>query len=188
MNELACNFDDVAMLHDSEECSFLFSFAIDGATDVVLEESMMYSYPFTAGSQYNWTINGGVIVDGQGTNSVSVLWILQEGVITVQETNMDGCEGDAISMVVTATASGTPETSVSFIAYPNPADDVLVIDGLVSEAPALQVIDATGREVIRERLVAGRNTIHVAHLANGTYSMVLTQSNGRTVKQLIIAH
>ena len=188
MNELACNFNEVATLHDSEECSFLFSFGIDGSTDVMLEETTSYGYTFTAGSQYNWTINGGIIVDGQGTNNVSVLWLLQEGVISVQETNANGCEGDVISLVVTATASGIPELFVPFTAYPNPANDVLVIDAVISKAPILQLVDAAGREVIRERLVAGLNVIHIAHVANGTYALILTESNGRTVKQLVIAH
>ena len=34
---------------------------------------------------------------GQGTHEVSVAWLLEEGVITVQEANADGCEGDEVS-------------------------------------------------------------------------------------------
>ena len=188
MNSNACNFDAAATLHDGEDCSFIFNHELQGEVDVVLEEATEYSYTFTAGSDYNWNVEGGVIVEGQGTNNVSVVWLLEEGVITVQEVNADGCEGDLVSLIVTGAASGMDEASVTFTAFPNPANDVVVVNTNGFEAHAFQVLDAAGRVVISERLVAGRNVINVTHLANGTYRMVLDQVNGRAVKQLVIAH
>jgi hypothetical protein len=188
MNENACNFNADATLHDANECSFLYSYELTGATDVVLEEATDYIYAFTAGSEYNWTVEGGVIVDGQGTSAVSVVWLLEEGVIAVQEINSDGCESDLVSLIVSGTASDIDEATVAFTAFPNPANDVVIVNTNGFEAHAFQVLDAAGRVVISERLVAGRNVIDVAHLANGTYRMVLDQANGRAVKQLVIAH
>ena len=188
MNANACNFNVDATLHDAEDCAFIFTHELQGAVDVVLEEATEYSYAFTAGSEYIWTVEGGVVVDGQGTSNVSVVWLLEEGVITVQEVNAEGCEGDLVSLIVTGAASGMEEASVAFTAFPNPANDVVVVNTTGFEAHAFQVLDAAGRVVISERLVAGRNVINVAHLANGTYRMVLDQANGRAVKQLVIAH
>ncbi|MEC8399799.1 MAG: T9SS type A sorting domain-containing protein, partial [Bacteroidota bacterium] len=188
MNANACNFNVDATLHDAEDCTFIMSHELQGAVDVVLEEATEYSYAFTAGSEYIWTVEGGVIVEGQGTSVVNVVWLLEEGVITVQEVNAEGCEGDLVSLIVTGAASGIEEASVAFTAFPNPANDVVVVNTTGFEAHAFQVLDAAGRVVISERLVAGRNVINVAHLANGTYRMVLDQSNGRAVKQLVIAH
>ena len=76
----------------------------------------------------------------------------------------------------------------NFTIYPNPANDVLVVnvDGFVSHG--MQVLDATGRIVLSERLVAGRNVIDVTSLANGTYKFVINDGQSRKVKQLIIAH
>ena len=60
------------------------------------------------------------------------------------------------------------------------------MDGFV--AHSMQVLDATGRVVLSERLVAGRNVIDVASIANGTYKLVLDEGQNRQVKQLVIAH
>ncbi|MGB1636867.1 MAG: T9SS type A sorting domain-containing protein, partial [Flavobacteriales bacterium] len=188
MNQNACNFNADATMHDYTACSYLFAYEINGATEVVLDDEVTYEYTWTAGSEYLWTIEGGLIVEGQGTAQVAVVWLLGEGVLTVQEFNGDGCEGDVVSLIVSGTASNISEETVGFTAFPNPASDVVVVNTNGLEAHAFQVLDAAGRVVISERLVAGRNTINVANLANGTYRMVLTQENGRSVKQLVIAH
>ena len=188
MNLNACNFDAEATLHDGEACTFIFNFELEGATDVVLDEATAYSYAFTAGSEYNWTVEGGLVIDGQGTNEVSVVWLLEEGSISVQEVNADGCEGDVVTLLVSGTASGIAEETAVFTAFPNPANDLVTVNTNGFEAHAFQIVDATGRVILSERLVAGRNMINVAHLANGTYQMVLDQKGIRTVKQLVIAH
>ena len=63
---------------------------------------------------------------------------------------------------------------------------IVNVDGFV--AHGMQVLDATGRVVLSERLVAGRNVIDVTSLANGTYKLVINEGQSRQVKQLIIAH
>ena len=170
-----------------QRCSFIFTHELSGDVDVVLEETVTYTYAFTASSDYNWTVEGGVIVEGQGSHEVSVAWLLEE-VISVQEVNADGCEGEEVSLIVTGVASSISEAQADFTAFPNPANDVVIVNISGFEAHAFQVLDAAGRVVISERMVAGRNVINVAHLANGTYRMVLDQANGRAVKQLVIAH
>jgi hypothetical protein len=188
MNENACNFDANATMHDYTLCSYMVEYGILGADEVVLEEEQTYVYPHTAGSDYVWNIEGGVIVDGQGSSEIEVVWLTSEGLLTVQETNMDGCTGDVVTFDVTGTASELAEIAVTFSAFPNPANDLVVVVTNGFGDHAFQVMDAAGRIVISERLVAGRNMINVAHLANGTYRMVLDQANGRQVKQLVIAH
>ena len=76
----------------------------------------------------------------------------------------------------------------TFTVFPNPANDVIIVnvDGFV--AHSMQVLDATGRVIMSERLVAGRNVIDVTSMANGTYKLVLDEGQSRQVKQLIIAH
>jgi hypothetical protein len=188
MNENACNFDAEATIHDYTECAYMFVHDIVGATEVVLEEIHDYSYAFTAGSTYEWTVEGGVIVGGQGTHEVAVVWLMESGVLAIQETNAADCMGDVVTLDVTGSASGTDEASGSFEAYPNPANDVVVLTTTGFEGAELQVLDAAGRVVVSERLAADRNVINVAKLANGTYTLVLNQGFGREVKRLVIAH
>ena len=90
--------------------------------------------------------------------------------------------------MVNGTVSGVGETSVAFTAFPNPANDAVVVNTHGFEPKDLQIVDATGRVVLSERLVGGQNVINVTNLANGTYQMVLTEENNRVVKQLVVAH
>ena len=57
----------------------------------------IYTCNNNAGSTYTWTVNNGVIVSGQGTNSVTVLWGAEGvGSVSVLETTADGCVGDEV--------------------------------------------------------------------------------------------
>lgn len=67
-----------------------------------------YSVTNTVGSTYDWTVSGGTIISGDGTNSISVLWGSTGGTYTVEvvEDNsgvsgITGCgEGSPISLSV----------------------------------------------------------------------------------------
>ena len=106
------------------------------------------------------------------------------------EINSDGCVGIETLLNVTGsrTETGIAEGDSDFTVYPNPANDVIIVnvDGFV--AHDMQVLDATGRVVLSDRLVAGRNVIDVTSIANGTYKLVLAEGQSRKVKQLVIAH
>ena len=57
----------------------------------------IYTCNNNAGSTYTWTVNNGVIVSGQGTNSVTILWGAEGvGSVSVLETTADGCVGDEV--------------------------------------------------------------------------------------------
>lgn len=53
----------------------------------------VYSIAGSAGSTYSWTVNGGTIASGQGTNTISVNWGSTSGNFSVSaiETSADGC-------------------------------------------------------------------------------------------------
>ena len=74
--------------------------AITGPINPVMFQSVNYSVLPTTGSTYNWTLIGGTIT-GQGTNSIDVVWN-NSGMFSfsVTETDINGCEGDAVSMMV----------------------------------------------------------------------------------------
>jgi hypothetical protein len=72
-----------------------------------------YTCNNNAGSTYNWTVTNGVIVSGQGTNSVTILWGAEGvGSVTVAETTADGCVGDEViyDVNVQCVVSGTSIT------------------------------------------------------------------------------
>lgn len=71
-------------------------------------------------------------------------------------------------------------------AYPNPANDVVVLQGL-PEAPAkLQVIDAMGRVAAEYQVSAADNQVSLSALAAGCYILrVASKNDVRTVKVIV---
>jgi hypothetical protein len=51
-----------------------FSSAITGPISIIPNQTATYSVPASVGMQYEWTVIGGTIVSGQGTNTITVLW------------------------------------------------------------------------------------------------------------------
>ena len=71
--------------------------------------------PPTVGSTYQWSLSGGGTLNGTTTNSTTIDWGMTPGTytVTVVETDVDGCEGDPVSVDVTVVAlpSATVATS-----------------------------------------------------------------------------
>jgi hypothetical protein len=90
-------------------------------------------------------------------------------------------------------AVGIEEEDVSdqaVMLFPSPADDVLNLllnlDG--NEPMPLEVIDVTGRVVIKEQVRAGHGSLHqlpVANLSQGTYALRLGNGDHSIVKRFI---
>ncbi|HRI27291.1 MAG TPA: serine hydrolase [Chitinophagales bacterium] len=61
---------------------------ITGSSIVCLNGAQMYSVPPVTGATYVWTVSGGTIISGQGTNSIQVIWNNGiTGVVSIQQTN-----------------------------------------------------------------------------------------------------
>jgi hypothetical protein len=71
--------------------------------------------PPTAGSTYQWSLNGGGTLSGATTNSTTIDWGMTPGIytVTVVETDLYGCEGTPVLVDVTVVAlpSATIATS-----------------------------------------------------------------------------
>ena len=61
---------------------------ITGSTNACINGSYTYSVPLVAGATYQWTVQGGTIVAGQGTNAVQIMWNAGVvGTLNVEQTN-----------------------------------------------------------------------------------------------------
>ena len=87
----------------------------------------------------------------------------------------------------------TPDeaSSVEMSVYPNPADQYTTISlkgASANEVYTVQVIDAAGRVVATERMVASANLssmiLNTNTLANGIYQVVATSANERLIVRL----
>jgi hypothetical protein len=100
------SFDDIGIWNrvlSDTEISQLFVLcsvtpvAIAGSNTPSAFANSTYTCNSNAGSTYTWAVNNGVIVSGQGTNSVTILWGAEGvGSVSVSETTADGCVGDAV--------------------------------------------------------------------------------------------
>ena len=95
----SCNYNPLATENDYS-CEYLPAGEITGAAQSGFNTIESYSYQITSGSTAEWTVEGGEILSGQGTNMISVQWKLEEeGLVTVREISTD-CIGELAELRV----------------------------------------------------------------------------------------
>lgn len=81
------NIPTIPIINNSPCCTVTVTPIISGNNNVCTDGTYAYSVAAVAGATYIWTIQGGTIVAGQGTNSVQVIWANGiAGTINVQQT------------------------------------------------------------------------------------------------------
>lgn len=133
----------------------------------------VYSSPFVSGDSYLWSITGGNIASGQGTNSIQVDWgAAGTGSVQLTQTNGQGCD-TTVSMQVTI--------------FPNPvasiagADSVCQFDQSVLYTTISAAGDSYLWSVAGGTIVAGQGnaSISVNWGAAGVGQLSLVQTNSQ---------
>ncbi|WP_339625842.1 FG-GAP-like repeat-containing protein [uncultured Winogradskyella sp.] len=95
----SCNYNPEAVLDDGS-CVYLESQNIIGNTSSSFLSTETYSYDITAGANTIWQVSGGEILSGQGTNSISVRWQLEDsGRVAITESD-NQCSSQEVSIIV----------------------------------------------------------------------------------------
>ena len=83
---------------------------ISGPTNPTQFQTVNYSVLSSLGSTYDWTVIGGTIQSGLGTNSIDIIWT-NSGTfsLTVIETNINGCLGEKMIIIVSIIISSIEE-------------------------------------------------------------------------------
>ncbi|MBT8266203.1 MAG: VCBS repeat-containing protein [Bacteroidia bacterium] len=85
----SCSYNPEATLDDGS-CTYLTSNQIDGALSSGFLSTEVYSYPITPGSSAIWEVEGGEILNGQGSESITVRWGIEAtGHVRVRENNSE---------------------------------------------------------------------------------------------------
>jgi len=167
---------------------------ISGEEYVYANTSHAYSSADHTGAAYDWTVSGGTIDSGQGTNEVTVTWGgAGTGHLNLTETSAADCEGIATELVVEIMPLSIEESFMTEInLYPNPAGESLNIE-LYSEKNAninVQVVNQGGQLVLdlTETLATGNNktSVNTSDLPNGYYTLKLIAEDGSVVQQKFI--
>ena len=105
---LSCTYNPLATLEDNS-CTYLESQSIIGNTTSSFLQTETYSYNITAGSDAIWQVSGGDILSGQGTNTITVKWKIEEsGQISVIESDNE-CSSLTVSTDIELGAENLPE-------------------------------------------------------------------------------
>jgi len=83
---------------------------ISGPTNPTQFQTVTYSVLSSSGSTYDWTVIGGTIQSGLGTNSIDRMWN-NSGTfsLTVIETDINGCRGEELTIIVSIIISSIEE-------------------------------------------------------------------------------
>lgn len=126
----------------------------------VLETTV--SYPFN-----QWYYNGNPII-GATTDSYIPT---QNGTYVVEVANAEGCIATTTYILNNLNVS---ELNHQFVVYPNPANDVIYIEG-ANEVLNFEIRDNLGRIIIRDQY---QGMIGVNDLPNGLYLLILSGEQG----------
>ena len=175
-DETACNYSTEG-IEDNSVCSYIAQYDIVGSTDPYSQTLQVYTYTATAGSTYEWTIVGGDILEGNGTNELSVVWnVGGAGSVCVTETNADGCSGEQECLIVDVNLSAVSEMLDGTLElFPVPAVETLhlVWTGPTLDNAFVTLRDAAGR-VVKLQQVGERDVLDIGALSAGSYMLEFT--------------
>jgi len=99
-------------------------------------------------------------------------------------------EVEVTILYVVATGIENIKRKNSFVAYPNPANQIVKINYSIQESAKISLYDITGNKVKEFDLSLNNKTIRidVADLPRGTYFYTLTTAKATKTKRLIIRH
>ena len=145
--------------------------AIEGPVGPEAFSNSTYTCNGATNSTYQWTITNGVIVSGQGTNTVNILWASTGiGNLSVIETTEEGCVGTTLSQDVVVIPTNVEELSNALILYPNPATTELNLQ-ITSDliGTDLFVFDALGKQILKQQILSTNTIINTSSFAVGNY-------------------
>lgn len=157
----------------------------------------IYSVTNSEYSTYDWTVDGGEIREGQGTNEITVYWTAPQGSTTyvdVTETKMENCEGVAETFEVTIDQCvGVEENyQASVKVYPNPANSILNISlsNVNSSSIVMMLINPEGKVIIQnEKEISNESinsTIDVSGLPQGIYYVIINSSDKIIAREKVV--
>ena len=127
-----------------------------------------------------WTDAEGNVVDASA---------LAEGTYTVTVTDTNDC---SVSTEVTVNVDGILDIDpLAFNMFPNPTSGAITLQvSTVMDDVNMLVLDATGRVVFTKSnmIVQGSTNFDFSNLSTGTYTIMLSNDNGMSLRRLSIQH
>jgi len=146
--------------------------------DQSLSTAITYSYSVNPSGQtaFNWVVQNGTIVSGQGTSSIEIKWnTTGTGSVQVQATSTEGCSSEFTKTVSITINSLSGQNRTQFRIYPNPGSGKFTLElEQESEQQNYTVFNALGQPVKTGILVNKMNVLNLASLPAGLYVVRVT--------------
>lgn len=165
---------------------------VDGVTLICNDEEAEYTVEETAGNTYVWTVVGGTITAGTGTNLITVLWgDPGMGSVSVIETSALDCEGTSDDFAVTidnCIGIGESLEYGELQIFPNPASTNVEISFIedASTKYNVKVYNSVGQLVAETNGVAlGTKEsikLDVSTYQTGVYIVNISSENGLNIR------
>ncbi len=156
--------------------------AISGPVNATAQTNATYSSTQVTGASYAWTVTGGTINSGQGSNTIQVTWgVAGTGNVKVKLTDAAGCVDSNMTTVSIGSVGINEVNQMSYQVFPNPASQHITVrnNHATLEGAQVKITDLLGRVVVHT--VVNENTgsaeISVAELSAGTYVLEIKQED-----------
>ncbi len=186
-DEEACNYDAAANV-DDDSCYFLGSGQIAGPLFPTAGDTLTYVYNGAQGTNFQWEVVGGEVLEGQGTTEVLVVWGSQagSGALYVTESDDTGCASEVVRTVtILATTNVAEQVQVALSLMPNPARESFRIE--FTDQPSgfatVTIFDARGAEV-RQSMTEG--LVSLSGMSAGRYTVRIATARGISMLPLVI--
>jgi hypothetical protein len=154
-----------------------------------------YSVALHVGSMYTWVITGGTLLQGEGTNQITVRWDNSgaNGTVKVTETNDQVCMSDPQTVTVNLTNTGIAETNADdqLLVYPSPTQGRVKLESLSSsnEITTVELFDLLGKMIytgmwnnMQDHLVE----LDLSGNPPGMYLVKITNTKGCSLKKIML--
>ena len=163
---------------------------IFGPNQVLPNASTTYATNQVTGNTYNWTVNGGAIISGQGTNSVNVMWGNgASGFIKVTESNGFCTNADSVSIQISGLIN-EEQTVPKAMATPSPTSGILTLVWQNLNATRVVIYNVVGQVVATKNIQEGAQQAQVdlSTEASGVYRAVIYGKEGQVTLPLVLRH
>ncbi|WP_201983978.1 serine hydrolase [Hymenobacter rubidus] len=135
-----------------------------------------------------------------GKNDQKIYVVPSLGLVVVRQGNTAGASRLAASSFDTElwtkimavfcrpTATAAVAEAAGFLAFPNPATETLTLHQPDKTAARVCLLDALGREVLRQPTVGSETSVSMVALAPGLYTAQWLDANGRVLMRRKVAH
>ncbi|MCF8461292.1 MAG: T9SS type A sorting domain-containing protein [Flavobacteriales bacterium] len=157
--------------------------------EVEVDSINVESYTATPGAAgYNWTVTGGTILTGQGTDSITVVWDggVPTGMVEVVAGNGMGCDQTETLAITSIVASIFEPSTLNPRIYPNPSTGVFTIELETTDRVNLSVLDLAGKVVHTAQYAAITHRLDLSNLNSGIYLLTLETIEGHAISKLIV--